>query len=330
MSGREILRRELGPVKSWLLRDISSSLKVSSLLAGRMASWHVRSQRSISSLQDVEFKVSSQWGQDGIIDWLIERANIPASAHSFIEFGVQDYREANTRFLLQNRNWRGLIMDGDSAMVRASREDGLPWAHELTVRPAFITRENINDLISESSFRGELGLLSIDIDGNDYWVWEAIEVVRPIIIVCEYNAVFGDIEPISVPYDPQFIRSEKHHSSLYFGASIAALRLLASRKGYRFVGTNLVGNDSFFVREDYAKTFVDDSLQNIQAFPSLARESRDERGELNYIGGLQRLKQIAHLPVVDVQSGRQFVLSDLRSIYSREWLQLMTGSSGSE
>lgn len=325
MSGREILRRELGPVKSWLLRDINSSLKQSSLLAGRMASWHVRSQKVISSLQDVEFKISSQWGEDGIIDWLIERANIPPFARSFIEFGVEDYREANTRFLLQNRNWRGLIMDGNAAMVRATREDGLMWAHELTVRPAFITRENVNDLISESGFRGEIGLLSIDIDGNDYWVWEAIEAVRPIIVICEYNAVLGDVEPISVPYDPQFTRSQKHHSLLYFGASIAALRLLESRKGYRFVGTTLAANDAFFVREDYAKRFVDDSLQNIQAMPSLVRNSHDENGELNYIGSLQRPKEIAHLPVVDVRSGKQLVLADLPTIYSKQWLQIMTG-----
>ena len=325
MSGREILRRELGPIKSWLLRDIRSSLKDSSLLAGRIASWHVRAQKVISSLQDVEFRVSSQWGEDGIIEWLIERANIPPFARSFIEFGVEDYREANTRFLLQNRNWRGLIMDGGDAMVRTSREDYLARGYDLTVRPAFITRENINDLISESGFRGEIGLLSIDIDGNDYWVWEAIEVVRPIIVVCEYNAVFGDIEPISVPYDPQFNRSEKHPSFLYFGASIAALRLLGPRKGYRFVGTTLAANDAFFVREDYAKRFVDDSLQNIEALPSLVRQSLDERGELNYVGGLQRLKELAHLPVVDVRSGRQLVLADLPTIYSKQWLRIMTG-----
>ncbi|HEY6375509.1 MAG TPA: hypothetical protein VIX90_08285, partial [Edaphobacter sp.] len=152
-----------------------------------MASWNVRSREVISSLQDVEFKISSQWGEDGIIDWLVERANIPPSSRTFIEFGVEDYREANTRFLLQNRNWRGLIMDGDSTMVKTITTEplalanylSLALAHDVTARQAFITRENINDLISSSGFSGEVGLLSIDIDGNDYWVWEAIEIVRP-------------------------------------------------------------------------------------------------------------------------------------------------------
>ncbi len=117
--------------------------------------------------------------------------------------------------------------------------------------------------------------MSIDIDGNDYWVLESINSIRPIILICEYNAVFGDVYPISIPYDPRFRRSNAHYSNLYFGASIEALRLLALQKGYRFVGTTSAGNDAFFVREDYAEQFVDCSLESIQAFPSLFRESRD-------------------------------------------------------
>jgi hypothetical protein len=91
----------------------------STQLSGRAASWQVRSRRAVANLQEVEFRVTSQWGQDGIIDWLIERAEIPPERQTFIEFGVEDYRQSNTRFLLQNRNWRGLIMDGHPAVVRA-------------------------------------------------------------------------------------------------------------------------------------------------------------------------------------------------------------------
>jgi hypothetical protein len=294
-------------------------------LQGRMASWQVRSQKVISCLQDVEFTVSSQWGEDGIIDWLIERAGIPVTSQSFIEFGVETYRQANTRFLLQNRNWRGLIMDGSSAMVAVVREDKLDWKHDLTVRPAFITRENINDLIQSAGFRGNIGLLSIDLDGNDYWVWQAIQAVRPIICICEYNAVFGDVYPISIPYDSGFNRTEAHPSNLYFGASIAALRSLAAQKGYRFVGTTAAGNDAFFVREDYAEKFVDTSLGDIRALPSRFRESRDEAGKLNYVGGLERVKHISGMPVVNVETGETVRLGELTAIYSKEWLETMTG-----
>ena len=326
MFAKKAIKKVLAPLKPWLVGDIDALLMQNHQLVGRMASWQVRSKKAIYSLQDVEFRVSSQWGEDGIIDWLIERANIPPVSHSFIEFGVESYREANTRFLLQNRNWRGLIMDGSSSMIAAVQEDSLAWAYDLTVRPAFITRENINNLILTAGFRGDIGLLSIDLDGNDYWVWEAIDVVRPIICICEYNAVFGDMYPISIPYYANFNRTTAHHSNLYFGASITALRSLAAQKGYRFVGTTSAANDAFFVREDYARQFVDSSVQCIQALPSRARESRDEFGKLNYIGGIERVNNISTLPVVNVETGETVRLNELQSIYSREWLMSITGA----
>jgi hypothetical protein len=290
-----------------------------------MAAWRVRSMETIASLQDVEFSFSSQWGQDGIVDWLIERASIPAALHSFVEFGVESYRVSNTRFLLQNRNWRGLIMDSGSEALPSVKADGLYWKHDLTVKQAFITRENINDLMTSAGFSGEIGLLSIDVDGNDYWVWEAITAVNPVICICEYNAVFGDVHPVSIPYDSRFSRVQAHFSHLYFGASIAALRSLAARKGYRFVGTNLAANDAFFVREDYAQRFVDRSLRDIQALPSRFRESRDREGHLNYIDGLDRLEAIASMPVVNTETSQQTSLGNLNPVYSDAWLSIMTG-----
>jgi hypothetical protein len=266
-------------------------------------------------------------GEDGIIDWLIERAKIPPSSQSFIEFGVGTYRKANTRIPVQNRNWRGLIMDGSQPMIATVKEDNLALAHALTVRPAFITRENINDLISSAGFGGDIGLLSIDVDGNDYWICEAILTVRPIICICEYNAVFGDLYPICTPYDSTFYRTKAHYSNLHFGASISALRSLVARKGYRFVGTNSAGNDAFFVREDYAKQFVDRSLEHIQALPSHFLESRDKSGRLNYIGGLERLKLISTLPVVNVETDETITIGNLESVYSKEWLESMLGTT---
>ncbi len=243
-----------------------------------------------------------------------------------MRFGVENYREANTRFLLQNRNWRGLILDGSAEMLTKIKDDSLDWKYDLTAKTAFITRENINSLISEAGFTGEIGLLSVDIDGNDYWVWEAIEVVRPIICICEYNAVFGDVFPISTPYDPGFYRTSAHFSNLYFGASIAALRGLAARKGYRFVGTTSAANDAFFVREDYAERFVDRSLKSITALPAKFRESKAPSGELTTVGGLERLRLISALPVVNTGTGEIVKLGELESPYSDEWLMAMTGS----
>lgn len=298
----------------------------SQLLQGRMACWKTRSKEKIQSLQDIEFKVFSQWGEDGIIDWLIERAAIPVHLHTFVEFGVESYREANTRFLLENRNWRGLIMDGDPALADNLKKDPLFWRYDLTAKSAFITRENINNLIESAGFTGEVGLLSIDVDGNDYWIWEAISVIQPIICVCEYNAVFGDLQAISVPYDPDFICSRSHFSHLYFGASIAALRSLAARKGYRFVGTTSAANDAFFIREDYAQR-LDSALINNVALASKNRSSRDRSGQLTHIGGIDRLKLISNLPVVKTETGDTVSLSELGAVYSENWLQQMAGIS---
>jgi hypothetical protein len=324
MVARERIKKGLQRFRSWLVADATTVTMQNLQLLGRIASWQVRTRTVVSSLQDVEFKVASQWGEDGIIDWLIERAQIPPISQSFVEFGVETYREANTRFLLQNRNWRGLIIDANPGMVEAVHDDSLSWAYDLTVQPAFVTRENINELISSAGFSGDVGLLSIDLDGNDYWVWEAIHIVSPIICICEYNAVFGDIHPISTPYDSTFHRTTAHHTNLYFGASIRALLCLAARKGYRFVGTNSAGNDAFFVREDFAKQFVDSSLRHIQVLPSLIRQSRDGRGRLSYIGGTERAKPISALPVVNVETGVAVKLGDLGPIYSKEWVDAMS------
>jgi len=87
--------------------------------------------------------------------------------------------------------------------------------------------------------------LSIDIDGNDYWVWEAIDSVDPVMTICEYNAVLGDLYPIAIPYDPAFTRTVPNYHHLYYGASIAALQMIAQRKRYTFLGSNSAGNNAF-------------------------------------------------------------------------------------
>lgn len=320
------LVRRLG---SGLTSQVQVTADSSLLLLGRMASSQNRSITGISSLGEVEFKVFSQWGEDGIIDWLVERAEIPAHMHSFVEFGVESYAEANTRFLLQNRNWRGLVMDGSPAQIELlrKRDGALYCRYDLTAASAFITRENINDLLTDFGFAGEIGLLSIDIDGNDYWVWEAITAVRPVICICEYNAVFGDVWPISIPYDRQFTRTRPEFSNLYFGASIVALQALAKRKGYRFLGTNTEGVNSFFIREDYSSRF-DCLLQNPCAQPSKLRESRGRRGELSYVRGLQRAGLMANLSVVNTDTLEETSFGSLKPLYSDTWLSiLMSGSA---
>lgn len=260
----------------------------------------IRALGKVQNIREAELKVFSQWGEDGIIQYLINR--VPIENDTFIEFGVEDYRESNTRFLLRNDNWRGLVIDGDPVNIRSIRDERISVYHDLRSVCAFVTRENINGLISGSGIGGDIGLLSIDIDGNDYWVWEAIDVVSPRIVVCEYNALFGPAAAVAVPYDPGFTKEKAHHSRLFFGASLAALCLLAERKGYDFVGCTSAGNDAFFVRKDLSGNVP--TTTAAKGFVEIrARDSRGLRGEKTFLSGKDRLDAISHLHVVDVRTG---------------------------
>jgi len=195
-----------------------------------------------------EFRVFSQWGEDGIIQFLLRHVEIENKV--FVEFGVEDYTEANTRFLLVNNNWAGLVLDSSGDNIAKVKNGRLHWLYDLKAVQAFVTRDNINDILRENGVVGEIGLLSIDIDGNDYWIWRAIEVVSPVVVAIEYNHRFGKDAAVTVPYEETFDRRKSPRPWIYFGASLRALCLLAERKGYAFVGCNSNGVNAFFVRRD--------------------------------------------------------------------------------
>ena len=202
-----------------------------------------------ASLRDAGFKVFSQNGEDGIIQHIIRE--VAPKTRTFIEFGVQDYTESNTRFLLLNNNWRGLVIDPAEVYVdRIKASPECRYKCDLTARRAFLTRDNINDVFREEGFSGEIGLLSIDVDGMDWHLWNAVTVVDPAIVVVEYNRNLPVDRPIVVPYQEEFDRLSGNHC--YYGASLPALRHLGRQKGYRFVGTECHRTNAFFVKEDLA------------------------------------------------------------------------------
>jgi hypothetical protein len=260
------------------------------------------------ALSRSEFTVFSQFGEDGIIQFLVSQIDIENEV--FVEFGVESYRESNTRFLLLHDNWRGLIIDGGDAHRAFLEETGLRWRHSIDAVTAFIDRENINRLIAEAGITGDVGLLSVDIDGNDYWVLNAIDVISPRILVVEYNGVFGPSAAVTVPYDPTFVRSEKHWSYLYWGASIAALTRAAERKGYMLVGGNRAGNNAFFLRRDVLGSIPSVTPAEAYNEPRF-RESRDRHGALSYMTGLEdRLRTIAEMPVFDLDTERELTIGE--------------------
>ncbi len=303
--------------KLWLhgraLLTVGKAVTEAKMLTARLLVERMADKGLIADIRDTEFKVFSQFGEDGIIQYLVRRAQIREDEKTLVEFGSDFYGEANTRFLVMNDYWRGLLIDGSRKSIETIRKQPLFWERDLTAVAAFIDADNINEIISSGGYRGEIGLLSIDIDGNDYWVWDKISVVDPVIVVAEYNSLFGATRAVTVPYDPKFYRLAAHHSGLYFGCSLKALELLGARKGYALVGSNRAGNNCFFVKRD--RLNGQPALSAAEAYvQSRFRDMRDSTGEFTFIAdhSAQRAA-IAEMPLVDVESDERIYVRDILS-----------------
>lgn len=200
--------------------------------------WHRLLRRPIHDisvfqrrLPFIERREYSQNGEDGIIHAIF--AMIGTTNKYYVEFGVEDGIECNTRALFKHHGWSGLLMDGSHENLA------------LNLHREFITAENIEQLFAKHHVPEHFDLLSIDIDGNDYWVWNAIEHYRPRVVVIEYNAHIPPHESKTIPYDPTF----QWDRTDYYGASLLALTKLGEAKGYRMIGTDRNGVNAFFVLE---------------------------------------------------------------------------------
>jgi len=288
-------------IRKFTKKNSHTSDETQLLAIGNMLSkqqWLLNSK----NINDYEFKIFSQFGDDGIIQYLIKYINIKNEL--FIEFGVQDYMESNTRFLLMNNNWSGFVMDGSIENMDSLQRQSWYWKYNLTNKAVFIDKDNINSLLSDTKF-SDIGILHIDIDGNDYWILKEIDLTKlnPAIIIMEYNSVFGKDRPITIPYHKDFIRTNYHYSNLYYGASLPALCCLAEQKGYSLIGCNNAGNNSYFVRKDLLNDKIKEVPIHIAYKESKFRESRDEDGKLTFLLGENRLKILQGLEVINVLTG---------------------------
>jgi hypothetical protein len=200
-------------------------------------------------LSRYEFKVWSQNGEDGIIAEIFRR--VGTTNRYFVEFGASDGSENNSALLVR-QGWSGLWMDADTKAVKRVKESYRSEidAERLTVLETFITAENIEDLFRQTRVPVEMDLLSIDIDRNDYYVWEKITHYRPRVVVIEYNSVVPPTMSWVVPYDPKAFGFAKFGDLPHNGASLKALEELGAKKGYSLVGCDLCGVNAFFVRND--------------------------------------------------------------------------------
>jgi len=196
-------------------------------------------------LERFGFRAYSQSDEDGIIAEIFAR--IGATNRRFIEIGAGNGLENNTCYLL-SQAWTGLWIEADkkpSGIIR--REFNAPIAAgDLRFAQVLVTRENVNRLIADAGMTGEIDLLSIDIDGNDYYVWEALAVVHPRVVVIEYNATFRPPLRRVQSYEPHGVWNRGNA----FGASLSALEYLGKKLGYQLVATGLLGINAFFVRKE--------------------------------------------------------------------------------
>ncbi len=288
---------------------LESGHKSPKINLGQLQAYFNNQRQSINDLSEVEFQVFSQWGDDGIIQYLIHRLEIPNK--TFIEFGVENYTESNTRFLLLNNNWTGYVLDGSKENIEYIKNDGVSWACELHSTCAFITRENINELLRKVNFEPEVGILSIDIDGNDYWVWKEIDCINPVMVIVEYNSVFGKNSNWTVPYDPSFVRGEKHASTLYYGASLKALVGLGKEKGYAFIGCNSKGNNAYFIRGDRLGSLKVRTAEDGYVLSKF----REAHVNSQWITGTDRIKAIAGMEVYDVDKNEVIRINPAEVVY---------------
>ena len=263
-------------------------------------------KKNSKNIQDYEFKIFSQWGEDGIIQKIID--SIEIKNKTFIEFGVGNFLESNCRFLMMHNNWSGFVIDSSEKMIEMLKKTYFYWKYNLKSINAFIYKENINNLLLKSEFDFDLGLLSIDIDGNDYYILEAISQYKPRILVVEYNSLFGSKRNISIPYTPDFNRTKANYSNLYFGASLGAITYIAKKKGYILVGSNSSGVNAFYVRKDLMNKKLNEKSVKEAYTISKLRESRDESGKLSYLAEEKRLKAIKGTEVFNVINKKKEIL----------------------
>lgn len=269
-------------------------------------------QFPISKIEDSEFQVFSQFGEDGVISFILNE--IEVENKFFVEFGVENYKESNTRFLLMNKNWSGLVIDGSRENVRQIKNSYYFWKYDLKAVAEFVTIDNINSTICENlpeKIR-HIGLLSIDIDGNDYYVLDAIKDITADLLIIEYNGYFGSELSVIIPYRENFRRYEANFTGAYFGASINAIVEKAEEKGYRFVGTNSSGNNAFFVAEKHFHRF--DKLEKNRNLAKFRQPVVVNSKNVEYWGPRRCLNEIRNLGLIETGTNKIKPIKDLFDI----------------
>lgn len=247
--------RKLGHVAVGpMLEDLRNDLYTMASREAQLVLYHtyrdMAARGALPKLSEVGFRYRSQFEEDGILLFIF--AVIGTTNKTVVEICAGNGTQCMSTNLILNHGWWGFLFDGDQSRVEQGKaffsNSRDTWIYPPRFTQAWITAENVNDVIRQSGVVGDIDLLSLDIDGMDYWVWKAIDVVRPRVVVCETHNVMGPDDALTVPYDPKFVRTTPD----YCGASLAAMTKLADEKGYRLIGTHRFGFNAFFIQKEIA------------------------------------------------------------------------------
>lgn len=289
-----------------LLRNdaaIKKDLETRSLLGKNILIKKRNDYVNFKSINDAEEKFFSQNGEDGIIDYILETINIKDP--KFIEIGVEDYIEANTRLLYHVRNSKGLIIDQSIDINKLSKNLEL-WKGRLKVLKKSVNPNNINEIINYENFNKNLDLFSIDIDGLDFWVIRELPTNFAKICIAEYNPLFGSESEITVPNIENFDRTNYHYSNLCWGVSLKGLINLMNEKNFIFLGTNNFKNNAFFVNKEFEQLFkkvISEKNIELKNYTNHEfQESRDRNGNLTYLSRKEQLEEIKDCYVINISN----------------------------
>jgi len=210
------------------------------------------------NIRDAGFRVYSQSEEDGIILYVLSM--IGFKTRRVVEICCGAGEECMATNLILNHGFDGFLFDGSEDNIRCadaffrSKRDCL--LYPPTLAAAWVTAENVNDLLSKSGCAGEVDLFSLDIDGNDYWVWDAITTINPRLFVVETHNVIPADKSLVIEYRPDFCYLKQTGAArMYLGASLLAMVKLCRRRGYRLIGGHRHGFNAFFLREDEGQKF---------------------------------------------------------------------------
>ena len=258
----------------------------------------------VEDLIETEVKIFSQNGEDGIIDYLVHKLKVDKK--NFVEIGVGNYRESNTRFLYNRYHPKGLIIDYIDDMKKKVTKHVNFWKGDLRICNQKIDADNILDILNKNCDY-EIDFFSIDIDSIDYWIIKKLKNNISKIFVAEYNPVFGAELEVTVPNISGFERGKYHYSYLCYGMSLKALINLMDQKGYYFIGTNLQKINAFFILKEFKKEvfFKNIKIKSLDNYTnSNIRDSRDINNNLNFLSGNNKFKEIEDCEVINLKNNK--------------------------